>query len=91
MLYPKFWQVMIVVVVTTIMTCQLLTRPGARKKYLIWFVGLGGASAMVAAMFGKHGDELSGAGSFLGLVLGFTAIFIAWQLYRNESGESAAK
>lgn len=84
MLYPSFWKPLIVVAITSVVTFRLLA--GRRRKtYVFWLSGLGIASAVVAALFGHNGKELSPLGSALGLALGFIAICIAWRLFRSES------
>lgn len=86
MLYPAFWQVLVVVAMSVGITVTTIN-PGRRKMYLAWLGGLGAASALVAAVFGKHGNSLSGAGSVIGLLLGLTAIGVAFHIFRSESGE----
>ena len=83
---PAFWQGRVVVAMSVGMTVTTIN-PRLRKTYLVWLGGLGAASALVAAVFGTHGNSLSGVGSILGLILGLTAIGVAVHIFRAESAE----
>lgn len=89
MLYPAFWQPLVVVVFATAVTYQWLPTV-LKTRYLLWLGGLGASSALVAYAFGKGGTSLSGIGSAVGLVLGFTAIYIAWRLYKTPAGDTSS-
>ncbi|QWT18743.1 hypothetical protein KPL74_13440 [Bacillus sp. NP157] len=84
MLYPAFWQVLYLSAIGAALTYTLLA-PVNRKTFLCWLVGLGGAAALVAAVFGTNGDKLSAAGSVIGFILMLTALGAAWRLYRAEA------
>lgn len=86
MLYPAFWQVLVVVAMSVGITVTTIN-PGHRKMYLTWLGGLGASSALVAAVFGKHGSSLSATGSVIGLLLGLTAIGVAFHIFSIESAK----